>query len=159
VLHSLEIGEKIKRVRWCARPNRSLCMLATNDRTVKLWKVSEHKAPKEGDGEPRRRASTAASLPLQEPRSERATTKPRGSSADSADQIEKVGDVGDGYSAKCRRVFDRAHEFNINSISNNCDGETFVSADDLRINLWHLEVTSQCFNIVDLKPADMGDLR
>ena len=38
------------------------------------------------------------------------------------------------------------------------DGETFVSADDLRINLWHLEVTSQCFNIVDLKPADMGDL-
>jgi serine/threonine-protein phosphatase 2A regulatory subunit B len=39
VLHSLEIGEKIKRVRWCARPNRSLCMLATNDRTVKLWKV------------------------------------------------------------------------------------------------------------------------
>ena len=38
------------------------------------------------------------------------------------------------------------------------DGETFVSADDLRINLWHLEVTSQCFNIVDMKPADMGDL-
>ncbi|XP_025799068.1 serine/threonine protein phosphatase 2A 55 kDa regulatory subunit B beta isoform-like isoform X1 [Panicum hallii] len=159
VLHSLEIGEKIKRVRWCARPNRSLCMLATNDRTVKLWKVSEHKAPKKGDGEPRRRStSTAASLPLREPRSERATTKPRGSSADSAELIEKVGDVGDGYSAKCRRVFDRAHEFNINSISNNCDGETFVSADDLRINLWHLEVTSQCFNIVDLKPADMQDL-
>ena len=33
-----------------------------------------------------------------------------------------------------------------------------MSADDLRINLWHLEVTSQCFNIVDMKPADMGDL-
>jgi len=131
------------------------------DDAVASGQVSEHKAPpKEGDGEPRRSASTAgASLPLQEPRSERATTKPRGSSADSSDQIEKVGDVGDGYSAKCRRVFDRAHEFNINSISNNCDGETFVSADDLRINLWHLEVTSQCFNIVDMKPADMGDLR
>lgn len=39
-LHSLEISEKIKKVRWCPRPNhRSLCMLATNDRTVKLWKV------------------------------------------------------------------------------------------------------------------------
>ncbi|OEL17756.1 Serine/threonine protein phosphatase 2A 55 kDa regulatory subunit B alpha isoform [Dichanthelium oligosanthes] len=157
VLHSLEIGEKIKKVRWCPRPNRrSLCMLATNDRTVKLWKVSEHKAPKKENSEPRR--STQASS-LQEPYSElAATTKPRGSSADSAEQIEKVGDVGDGYSAKCRRVFGRAHEFNINSISNNCDGETFVSADDLRINLWHLEVTSQCFNIVDMKPADMEDL-
>lgn len=33
-----------------------------------------------------------------------------------------------------------------------------MSADDLRINLWHLEVTSQCFNIVDKKPADMEDL-
>jgi len=38
------------------------------------------------------------------------------------------------------------------------DGETFVSADDVRINLWHLEVTSQCFNIVDTKPEDMEDL-
>jgi len=38
------------------------------------------------------------------------------------------------------------------------DGETFVSADDVRISLWHLEVSSQCFNIVDTKPADMEDL-
>jgi WD40 repeat protein len=37
-MHSLEISEKIKRVRWCARPNSSLLMLAANDRTVKLWK-------------------------------------------------------------------------------------------------------------------------
>ncbi|KAF8693035.1 hypothetical protein HU200_039209 [Digitaria exilis] len=158
VLNSLEISEKIKKIRWCARPNnRSLCMLATNDRTVKLWKVTEErKAPKKGSSEPPRR-STAA-LPLKELYAERVTTKRRGSSADFAERIEKVGDVGDGYSAKCRRVFDRAHEFNINSISNNCDGETFVSADDLRINLWHLEVTSQCFNIVDMKPKDMEDL-
>jgi hypothetical protein len=36
----LEIGEKVKKLRWCARPNSSsLSMLATNDRTVKLWKV------------------------------------------------------------------------------------------------------------------------
>ncbi|KAF8645927.1 hypothetical protein HU200_066067 [Digitaria exilis] len=111
---------------------------------------------RKGEGS-RPRWSTAA-LPLKEPFAERLATKRRGSSADFAERIEKVGDVGDGYSAKCRRVFDRAHEFNINSISNNCDGETFVSADDLRINLWHLEVTSQCFNIVDLKPKDMEDL-
>lgn len=38
------------------------------------------------------------------------------------------------------------------------DGETLVSADDVRINLWHAEVTRQCFNIVDMKPADMEDL-
>lgn len=79
-------------------------------------------------------------------------------SVDPIDRSEKGGDAGDGYYAKCRRVFGRAHRYNVNSISTNCDGETFVSADDLRINLWNIEVTSQCFNIVDRKPADMEDL-
>uniref|UniRef100_A0A0E0K2G8 Serine/threonine-protein phosphatase 2A 55 kDa regulatory subunit B n=1 Tax=Oryza punctata TaxID=4537 RepID=A0A0E0K2G8_ORYPU len=173
VLHSLEISEKVKKLRWCARPNSSsLCMLATNDRTVKLWKVSEHRSRK-GNGQPppRRSTPTPASLSeialLGEGDSsvrngyyyEWASKKARNYlSPDSAEHSEKAGEVGEGYSAKCRRVFARAHVYNINSISNNCDGETFVSADDLRINLWHLEVTDQCFNIVDMKPADMEDL-
>lgn len=38
------------------------------------------------------------------------------------------------------------------------DGETFISADDLRVNLWNLEISSQCFNIIDMKPPDMEDL-
>uniref|UniRef100_A0A0D9VID2 polyribonucleotide nucleotidyltransferase n=1 Tax=Leersia perrieri TaxID=77586 RepID=A0A0D9VID2_9ORYZ len=174
VLHSLEIGEKVKKLRWCARPNNtSLCMLATNDRTVKLWKVSEHRSRKENDGQqPRRRRGTQASLSEIVMHGEDGTgvrtngyyyewasKKARGYlSPDSSEHSEKAGEVGEGYTAKCRRVFTRAHRFNINSISNNCDGETFVSADDLRINLWHLEVTGQCFNIVDMKPADMEDL-
>ncbi|KAF0931604.1 hypothetical protein E2562_005568 [Oryza meyeriana var. granulata] len=171
VLHSLEIAEKVKKLRWCAQPNSSsLCMLATNDRTVKLWKVSEHRSRK-GNGQPRRRRSNPASPSeialLGEGGSgatngyyyEWASKKARSYlSPDSAEHSEKAGEVGEGYTAKCRRVFARAHEFNINSISDNCDGETFVSADDLRINLWHLEVTGQCFNIVDMKPADMEDL-
>lgn len=38
------------------------------------------------------------------------------------------------------------------------DGETFISADDLRVNLWNLEISNQSFNIVDVKPANMEDL-
>jgi serine/threonine-protein phosphatase 2A regulatory subunit B len=38
------------------------------------------------------------------------------------------------------------------------DGETFISADDLRINLWNLEISNQSFNIVDVKPSNMEDL-
>jgi hypothetical protein len=38
------------------------------------------------------------------------------------------------------------------------DGETFISADDLRINLWNLEISNQSFNIVDVKPTNMEDL-
>ena len=38
------------------------------------------------------------------------------------------------------------------------DHETYLSADDPRINLWHLEITDRSFNIVDVKPADMEEL-
>ncbi|KAJ7568086.1 hypothetical protein O6H91_01G018300 [Diphasiastrum complanatum] len=58
----------------------------------------------------------------------------------------------------CRRVYANGHAYHINSISNNSDFETFISADDLRINLWNLEVSNQSFNIVDIKPSNMEDL-
>jgi serine/threonine-protein phosphatase 2A regulatory subunit B len=45
-----------------------------------------------------------------------------------------------------KRVFGNAHTYHINSISLNSDQETFLSADDLRINLWHTEVTDQSFS-------------
>ena len=60
--------------------------------------------------------------------------------------------------ARCKRVFANAHTYHINSISVNSDQATFLSADDLRVNLWNLEITEQSFNIVDIKPANMEDL-
>ncbi|CAN6582739.1 unnamed protein product [Malus baccata var. baccata] len=60
--------------------------------------------------------------------------------------------------ARCRRLYANAHDYYINSISNNSGGETFLSADDLRINLWNLEISNQSFNIVDVKPVNMEDL-
>ena len=76
-----------------------------------------------------------------------------------------------------RRIFANAHTYHINSISVNSDQvdlfyaffvksfsifiyaqETYLSADDLRINLWHMEITDQSFNIVDIKPANMEEL-
>jgi serine/threonine-protein phosphatase 2A regulatory subunit B len=87
--------------------------------------------------------------------------------------------------ARCKKVYANAHTYHINSISVNSDQETFLSADDLRVNLWNLvwgggwwktvcmyegsvghdcllldlqEVTEQSFNIVDIKPSNMEDL-
>lgn len=48
--------------------------------------------------------------------------------------------------AQPRRIFANAHAYHINSISVNSDQETFLSADDLRINLWNLSVTNQSFS-------------
>ncbi|BAH91809.1 Os02g0617600 [Oryza sativa Japonica Group] len=95
--------------------------------------VSEHRSRK-GNGQPRRRRSTPTSASLSEIALlgegdssvrngyyyEWASKKARNYlSPDSAEHSEKASEVGEGYTAKCRRVFARAHVYNINSISNN----------------------------------------
>lgn len=39
-----------------------------------------------------------------------------------------------------------AHAYHINSISVNSDDETYLSADDLRINLWNFGISEQSFS-------------
>nr|CAD1838339.1 unnamed protein product [Ananas comosus var. bracteatus] len=171
-LNSLEIGEKINKLRWCAQPNSSLFILSTNDRTIKLWKASENKLKKVKEAKPSLCIPSENALLAEKSflvgEAERVTRngyylewrnkKPRNTSPTSEEGPEKVVDIGDTTTAKCRRIYSHAHDYNINSISNNSDGETFISADDLRINLWNLEISNQCFNIIDMKPFDMEDL-
>lgn len=40
-LKSLEIEEKINKIKWCKRTNAAHFLLSTNDKTIKLWKVFE----------------------------------------------------------------------------------------------------------------------
>jgi serine/threonine-protein phosphatase 2A regulatory subunit B len=45
-----------------------------------------------------------------------------------------------------RKIYQNAHGYHINSISVNSDGETYLSADDLRVNLWNLDIPDQSFS-------------
>jgi hypothetical protein len=45
-----------------------------------------------------------------------------------------------------RKVYSNAHAYHIHSISVNSDQETYISADDLRINLWNLNTSDQSFS-------------
>lgn len=45
-----------------------------------------------------------------------------------------------------RRVYSNAHAYHIHSVSLNSDEETFLSADDLRVNLWNLDNVEQSFS-------------
>ena len=40
-LKSLEIEEKINKIRWCQSANGALFLLSTNDKTIKFWKVGK----------------------------------------------------------------------------------------------------------------------
>eukprot|EP00696_Hemimastix_kukwesjijk_P002615 gnl/Hemi2/13222_TR4528_c0_g1_i1.p1 gnl/Hemi2/13222_TR4528_c0_g1~~gnl/Hemi2/13222_TR4528_c0_g1_i1.p1 ORF type:complete len:444 (-),score=94.08 gnl/Hemi2/13222_TR4528_c0_g1_i1:266-1597(-) len=137
-LKSLEIEERINKIKWLKSTNGAQFLLSTNDKTIKLWKVHERRfrgisSLNFQDGQPATPHITNLSVP-------RVVT-------------------GESYvAATPRRVFANGHAYHINSISVNSDGETYISSDDLRINLWNADITDRSFNIVDIKPQNMEDL-
>ncbi|XP_046668619.1 serine/threonine-protein phosphatase 2A 55 kDa regulatory subunit B beta isoform isoform X3 [Homalodisca vitripennis] len=139
-LKSLEIEEKINKIRWLKRKNQAHFLLSTNDKTIKLWKVSERDKRVEGYNTKEENGQT------------------RDPSCITALRVPIIKPMELMVEASPRRIFANAHTYHINSISVNSDQETYLSADDLRINLWHLEITDQSFNIVDIKPSNMEEL-
>ncbi|KAK4794374.1 hypothetical protein SAY86_012368 [Trapa natans] len=173
---SLEIEEKINKIRWCQTVNGALFLLSTNDKTIKLWKVQEKKVKKvcsmnvdpsktTGNGTLDSGSNSIPSRPCLENGGFNAQTV--GCLSNDL-QFSSIGVPSlhlpmvtiqeTSLLAECQRIYAHEHDYHINSISNNSDGETFISADDLRINLWNLAIINQSFNIVDLKPANMEDL-
>ncbi|KAH9799912.1 serine/threonine protein phosphatase 2A 55 kDa regulatory subunit B beta isoform [Citrus sinensis] len=147
-LKSLEIEEKINKIRWCQSANSALYLLSTNDKTIKLWKVQEKKVKKVFDWNvhPEKAAGNGPIF------GSHVSAIPKSYMANGGCGERNFG------CASNDSIYAHAHDYHINSISNNSDGETFISADDLRINLWNLEISNQSFNIVDVKPANMEDL-
>ncbi len=73
--------------------------------------------------------------------------------------IPTVATRGSLISAAPRRVFSNSHAYHINSVSLSSDEETFLSADDLRINVWNLRIgDGKGLNTVDIKPDSMDEL-
>ncbi|GKC61589.1 serine/threonine protein phosphatase 2A 55 kDa regulatory subunit B beta isoform-like protein isoform X2 [Tanacetum coccineum] len=175
-LKSLEIEEKINKIRWCQTANGAVFLLSTNDKTIKYWKVQEKKIKKVATmnmdlskvaGKSNTGCSSVSSstnsLLVNGGFKDKSSTNvvneykfPPGGIPSL--RLPVVTSNETSLVARCRRVYAHAHDYHINSISNNSDGETFISADDLRINLWNLEISNQSFNIVDVKPANMEDL-
>jgi len=133
----LEIEEKINKIRWCKRQNDAHFLLSTNDKTIKLWKVFEKKI------------KSVSSFNVGGDRSKARASSLRVPTIDTREAV---------IAATPRRVFANAHAYHINSISLNSDCETYISSDDLRINLWNIGISDQSFNIVDIKPTNMEEL-
>ncbi|KAF5097643.1 hypothetical protein D0Z00_002326 [Geotrichum galactomycetum] len=140
-LKSLEIEEKINKIKWCKRQNQAHFLLSTNDKTIKLWKVYEKSIKVVAENNLSDSQGRPPSL-----LNINSLALPRMTLHDTI------------IAATPRRIYANAHTYHINSISVNSDGETYISADDLRINLWNLGIADQSFNIVDIKPANMEEL-
>ncbi|KAI9092396.1 protein phosphatase 2A regulatory subunit PR55 [Phlyctochytrium arcticum] len=142
-LKSLEIEEKINKIRWCKRQNAAHFLLSTNDKTVKLWKIFEKSL----------KVVSETNLP-----SDNSPGRPLGSMTKSSLKLPRLVHHDSMIAAIPRKIYQNAHAYHINAISVNSDGETYLSSDDLRINLWNLNVSDQSFNIVDIKPDSMEEL-
>ncbi|GAA5924554.1 hypothetical protein JCM3775_005408 [Rhodotorula graminis] len=173
-LKSLEIEEKINKIRWCKRQNAAHFLLSTNDKTIKLWKVFEKslKVVAENNSS----AAAGGNAPSSPPPGGAGPVPGLSSSlGGSSGGGDKNGDGLDPNGAPYlrlprmtyhdtivaavpRKVYANAHAYHINSISINSDGETYMSADDLRVNLWNLNISDQSFNILDIKPVNMEEL-
>ena len=127
-MKSLEIEEKINKIRFLHETRDSNYLLSANDKTIKLWRVFKQESKVTN------------------------YKKVKGLN------IPTISKGQTEFRSKAKKVFANAHAYHINSISPNSDGETFISSDDLRINLWNLEITNQSFNIVDIKPENMEEL-
>jgi len=132
-LKSLDIEERINDIVWCPRTNNSLRILTTNDKTIKLWDILE-----KPDYNP-----SASAVELYE---------------DQGLQIPKMVHTETITAAVLRRMYDKMHTYHIHSISTSTDNELFLSCDDLRMNLWHVDSPAACYPLIDLKPEDMNDL-
>ncbi|VDP74691.1 unnamed protein product, partial [Schistosoma curassoni] len=143
-LKSLEIEEKINSITWLQAYSSAHHLLSANDKTIKLWRLSE-------------RHYEAYNFNIRD--DENASLWD-----ESSDRLNMIGPpiphiiTPDKLripkfrksrhltiEARPRRFFANAHAYHINAVSVNSDQETFLSADDLRINLWHLDVTNQSF--------------
>lgn len=163
-LKSLEIEEKINCIRWCRNRGNGMFLLSTNDKTVKLWKIYEKSVVERanfnligGDSGTNGVGATNGVTPggaNPTPADARAVVKRPIYQL----KVPTVSSRRKAVTAVPRRVFSNAHAYHINSVSVNSDGESYLSADDLRINMWNMERTDQSFNIVDIKPDNMEEL-
>jgi serine/threonine-protein phosphatase 2A regulatory subunit B len=154
-LKSLEIEEKINKIKWCRRQNASHYLLSTNDKTIKLWKVFEKSLKVVAENNLSHELTPGGGVsggggPVRNPNVHFNNTSDL--------KLPRLTHHDTVVAAVPRKTYANAHAYHINSISVNSDGETFISSDDLRINLWNLNIQDQSFNIVDIKPANMEEL-
>uniref|UniRef100_A0A804QSI0 Serine/threonine-protein phosphatase 2A 55 kDa regulatory subunit B n=1 Tax=Zea mays TaxID=4577 RepID=A0A804QSI0_MAIZE len=139
-LKSLEIEEKINQIKWCQAANGALYLLSTNDKTIKFWKVQEKKVKKLSEMNLDRSAAPANGSPggvgyLSPSLSNGNALKPGRLPLLRLPVV--VTSQETSLATSCRRVYAHAHDYHINSISNN---------------------SNQSFNIIDVKPTNMEDL-
>ena len=129
-LKSTDIEEKINAIEWIEKGGQAKFLLTSNDKSVKLWKIF------------RKNVRLTVSKPLEDfINFERF-------------ELPELNELGEKWCPSLKRTFANLHKQSITLISANIDGEKFLTADDLKINIWNIEQPSTCFSVVDFEDPD-----
>ncbi|KAL6491726.1 Serine/threonine protein phosphatase 2A 55 kDa regulatory subunit B beta isoform [Orobanche gracilis] len=175
-LKSLEIEEKINKIRWCQTANGALFLLSTNDKTIKFWKVQEKKIKKvshinidpfKAVGYIGIASSSVSSSPKPHLANGVCSVQPYTSLRNDLSfppggipslRLPVVTSSETSLVARCRRVYAHAHDYHINSISNNSD-EVITSAEFHPTHCDMLAYSSSkgSIRLVDLRQSALCD--
>jgi serine/threonine-protein phosphatase 2A regulatory subunit B len=108
--------------------SKNLYVLTTNDKTIKLWKISDKTVKK--------------------------VVKNSGKDFN----MPKLQTVESGLMSTIRKVYPNLHQYHINALSCASNEEFLLSSDDLRVQLWSLEQPNKAFIAIDLKPDNLEEL-
>jgi serine/threonine-protein phosphatase 2A regulatory subunit B len=175
-LKSLEIEAKVNQIRFIPSSNKKILVLTTNDKTIKLWKLSQKYDYSNSDnistcGFIRSNSgtycddvdNTTTVVPALSSHNNMSSNKLKlpqkcTNGIDAGIFHGSAGSSSTTLYTNVKKSYQNAHTYHINSLSLNSDNESFISSDDLRINMWNIEDSTKCFNIIDCKPKNMEDL-
>lgn len=121
----------------------------TTDKTIKLWKIGHQRKTTDFSSAASYEENGTLKFP---PRSSPQRQQQRHRVENTHAQHNEEGAISTNaigatpLHASVKRVYSNAHAYHINSLAVNSDGQTYVSADDLRINWWDLGVSDTCFS-------------
>lgn len=131
---SSDVDEKINCIEWINQPNENMMILSANDKTIKLWKIS-NKVIKKSEKFPSRAGMTAQNL-----------------------KMPKMKVVEQNLCPSLKRAFPSLHSFHIHSLSLNLNGTSFLSSDDLSVLLWDLEEMKVAHGLINIKMPSLDQL-
>jgi serine/threonine-protein phosphatase 2A regulatory subunit B len=127
-------------IKFWNRPSPHHSLLCCNNKSIQFWKLSDSKTPSSAvvydsaSQDPHEGMASGERVPQTMP--------------------EQDLDFGTNVISRNKASFERGHLFSIHSLSINSDGESFLSADDLRINIWNVNrPKEQAYAILDSTPS------
>ena len=133
-LQSTDIDERINCVEWLNQSGENMMMLSANDKTIKLWKVS-NKTVKKSEKFPSRSSINQSSL-----------------------KLPKLKTIDQALCPALKRTFPNLHGYHIHSLSQCNNSVNFLSGDDLSVLLWDLEQLQTTYALINIKPPSMNEL-